>query len=266
MADLNRQMVNLSKKINILEKQLGESSAELAELRVALAPFLARYKQVLSQHERLVEAQRELSDIRSVQGDEGAQQPSDAVTALTRLLYEQDINALSVSEQYERTWKGKEHVQIYGSVVAELPEASDRLKKMYMEIVPRLHPGLTRLRDEYKRRKILLEKVDTAYARRDLISLQGVHEALIDREQNLPTVVDEDAVARLRRRVFDLEQTIANIEGRVSEFRFGEIARVKAQADFLEKQGRDLLSELFEEMQQELDAVTRELNSLKSLE
>jgi len=134
---------------------------------------------------------------------------------------------------------------------------------MYMVIVPRLHPGLTRLRDEYERRKLLLEKVDLAYARRDAISLQGIHDALKGRDQNLPAVVDEAAVARLRRRVFDLEQTIANIEGRVSDFRFGEIARVKAHTDFFKKQERDLLSELSDEMQQEADLAIRELKSLE---
>ena len=108
MADLNRQMVNLSKKINVLEKKLGESSAELAELRVVLAPFLARYKKVLNQHERLVEILRELNDARSIQGDQGAKQPGDAETALTRLLYGRDIiPGQGMPSRLKRYWPAK---------------------------------------------------------------------------------------------------------------------------------------------------------------
>ncbi len=261
MSDLNRQMAELSRRIAELEARLGEVAGEHTELTHAMAPFLARYrKEILPYQEELNNVRREIADLKVILGDQGAKR-SRGAERLTSFLPEDYV---PVQEQYERVWKGKGSPRPQDPRDPDMPPASLSLKRLYGEVVARVHPDLADTPIERARRRRLMERVEEAYLRRDKRSLEAMADAHRERS-NLLAIVDEKAVKELEDRVFLLEELIHRLEGESFELRYGDIAKVKARADQASAEGRDLLRELSAELQRDLRQAQEELAGLRAL-
>lgn len=260
MTSLQRQMADLSKQIAELEQRLGRAAGELADLRAVVAPFVDRYRdEVLKYHLELVQVQRQIADLRGIQGDREALDAGVADTALSRLVNTPEYRP--VQEQYERVWHGK-HPPRPEDLDDNLPPVSPTIASLYTEIVAKLHPDLAETLRERKRRTSLMHEVDQAYVSRNEVSLRAVAEAHRDRS-SLPAVIDDRTVRNLRRRAFMLEQVIARIEGQVYELRHGDIAKIRAYAEHARARGRDFISELSAELQYDLRQARQELAELQ---
>lgn len=248
---------DLSKQIADLESRLGEVASELAELRAVMGTFLARYRrEVLRYHNRLVRTQRQIADLRGLMGERAALLEGRANTALTRLIGSGDHPSPLPDDQHQRV-EG-----VSAQEAQHPPPASPTLKRLYTEVVARLHPGLAETLEEYQRRRILMAEVDRAYIRRDETALRAVAEAVRD-SSGLPVVVNEHMLKRLRKRVFMLEQVIVQLEGQVYELRYGSAARLYAYVQQAQAAGRDLLGELHIALRRELHQARQVLAALQ---
>jgi hypothetical protein len=258
MADLHQEMQELSQQIAEFKKELGRVAGGIAELESVLGPFMARFQQeVLRYHEALVSVQREIADLRAMRGDRGAKGAGEISSPLDR--FSEDY--VSVEEQYQRTWKGKEVPKFAGA--EGLPPASPKLKAYYAEVAASLHPDLVDAPAERERRRELMQKANQAYVRRDEISLHALASAQRERS-SLPAIVDERVVEQLRDQVFALEELITRLEGQHFEMRYGTVAKIKAHADAAEANGQDLLQELSIEIQDKLRLAQERLAALKA--
>jgi hypothetical protein len=258
--DLQQEMSRLSKQIDELEAQLGEVAGEHAELSSAMATFLARYRQeVLRYQEELVAAQREVADLRVMLGDEQARDSGGVGESSNPI----DDEYLSVEEQYERVWKGKKPPPPTDPRDPDMAPASTAMKKLYGKLVASLSPALADSPAEQARRKGLMRQVSEAFVRRDQRSLAAMADSQRDRS-NLPALVDPKIVRQLEERTLMLEELIHHYEGESYELRYGEIARLKAQADQAEAMGRDFLGQLNREIRQELQGARRTMADLRA--
>ena len=256
MADTQHQIAELSKKISALQIDMGELCGEVAELNVIMSPFLARYQQLIwPYYETLAKTQREIADLRVSKGDKSAISAGEARSPLDRF-----FDDPSVLEQYERVWLGKKSTKTIGPSISLAPE---EVKQVYAEVVGYLHPELTEDPAERDRRRQLMVKVDDAYVRRDLPSLNAIAE-MYRVHSSLPGRAPEDVLQHLRDRVVLLEKAITRIEGQKFELRYGLVAKIKAVAEQLWKEEkRDLLTELSQEIRRSLSEAQNELDNLR---
>ncbi len=260
MPDLNWQVADLTRQIADLEDRLGEVAGELAELQSVMATFLARYRrEVMRYHNKLVRVQRQIADLQGLMGDRAALREGHADTALIRLVGREE--RLAPPQDGKRLWPSEQ--ASVRSIQDNLPPASPALKRLYTEVVARLHPGLAGTLEEYQRRRVLMAEMDRAYVQRDELSLRAVAEAIRERG-DLPMRADEWSLKRLRKRCFMLEQVISQLEGQVYELRYGTVARVYAHAQQAQSAGRDLLGELRDELREELQQARRKLAALQN--
>ncbi len=249
---------DLSKQIADLESRLGEVASELIELQAVMATFLVRYRrEVLRYHNRLVRTQRQIADLQGLMGDRTALLEGRANTALTRLVESGGHFSPPAGSQHRQTEEAAAQ-----DVQDSPPPASLTLKRLYAEVVARLHPGLAETLEEYQRRRILMAEVDRAYVRRDETTLRAVAETVRE-HGNLPVVVNEHTLKRLRKRAFMLEQVIVQLEGQVYELRYGSAARLYAYAQQAQAAGRDLLGELHIALRRELHQARQMLAALQ---
>lgn len=261
MSDISDRMSSLSRQVASLQEQLAAVTGEYAELIHVLAPFLNRYQtEVLDLHAELVQIQREIVDYRLRLGDNQASRAGVAQTALGRLV-ETDYD--TVQEQYERIWKGKGHGTMQIDLSKVLPPASERLKELYAFIVRKKHPTLATSYESRHRRSEFMSQVNYAYVHRNIVALEAVADALRDRG-DLPAIVTEDTVVEMQNLIYRLEQAIMHVEGQIFELRFGDVAKVRAQAAIAHAEGGDLLSQLNRELREEISSARQDLTALRT--
>lgn len=258
MADTQRQIADLSAKVSTLQAQMADLCADVAELHIIMAPFLARYQQMIwPYYESLAKTQREIADIRAARGDRSAINKGEARSPLDRFFDDQGVQA-----QYERSWS---KTAARTEVIQNKEPAPDQVRQVYAEVVGYLHPELSDDPSERDRRRQLMGKADDAYVRRDLPSLEAVAE-MYRVHSSLPGRAPEDVIEHLRARVMTLEVAIGKVEGQRYDLRYGMIAKVKSFAEQMWKeQKRDLLSELSQEIRESLNNALEELENLRDV-
>jgi hypothetical protein len=255
--DLQQEISRLSHQIDDLEGQLGEVAGEHAELSSAMAPFLERYRQqVLRYQEELAAVEREVADLRVMLGDLGARDASSGSNSASPI----DSDFLSVEAQFERMWKGKRPPPPTDPRDPNMPPASEALKKLFGKLVANLYTGTPA---EQARRKGLMRQISEAFIRRDQRSLEALADAQRDRS-NLPALVDPKIVKQLGERILVLEELIHRFEGESFDLRYGELAKLKAQADKAESMGGDFLAELSRQLRQDIQNAQRTVAELRA--
>lgn len=256
MAELHTEMRDLSEQIATLKPRLAKASGELAELNSVMQPFMALFRQeVLRFHDALLAMQREISDLKAMQGSVSDRDAGQVASPLGQFTG----SVLSVQEQYDRTWGGKEVPEFEGP---NLPPASDKLKAFYADVLVAVHPDLQTKGKDRKKYEELLQKANAAYVKRDVITLDSM--ATMYRERsNLPALVTQEVVDQLQDLVDAMEELSGQIEGEIFELQYSEITRIKAYVDDAKSKGHDLVKELSEKVRQALQAANEELAALK---
>ena len=85
--NLERQMRRYSEKASELGLKLGEVSAKHAQITYLLRKFLARFNtEILPMHERLLDVQRQITDIKILTGEKERLDETTGSTSLLTLL------------------------------------------------------------------------------------------------------------------------------------------------------------------------------------
>lgn len=258
MPDLHDQMRLLHDQIKTLEIRLGEVCGDYVEITAALAPFLTRYRdEIMRYHRALVLAQREIADVRVFLGEKKAMEQGSANSPLDEFLKRED---LSVQEQYARIWEGKDVPRPEG--LENGKPISKELKELYGKAIAALHPDLAVSAKDRRGRIGLFNQVNSAYLRRDVNTVRMAVDSTTP-QSTLPAIPDTELVRKMRDRVYILEELIAKIEGYYYDYRYGDIAKVRAYAKQAEDEGKDFIGDLSLEIQTALTHVADELAKLK---
>ena len=257
-----QQMKSLASSIARLEMQLGKVAGQMAELSKTIAPFLARYQRdVLRYHQEVAVLQREIMDLRGMIGDSDALAPGEAESPLNKILATDYEGIPSVEEQYRRIQEG--YKGVFGPESETLPPASEAVKRLYGKAISLTHPDLARTLKERKQRAPLVNRVNTAYLKRDEMTLQIVVDSYTP-QSNLPIHANHSYADEMRQQALKLEQLIQRLEGQLYDVQHGDVARVWSQAQEAKNEDRDLLSELSTQLQELRSAKQRERDELRA--
>ena len=143
---------------------------------------------------------------------------------------------------------------------------SEDLKKLYREIAQRVHPDLaTDAADRAKRNKVMAD-VNRAYAAGDEAKLR----AILNQWETSPDAVTGDGIGaelvRTIRKIHQVEERLSAIAVEISSLNGSELSVLKVKADAERMSGRDMLSDMAEQLEGQLRALRQQRDDLRSKE
>lgn len=134
---------------------------------------------------------------------------------------------------------------------------SPELKRLYREAAKKVHPDTATDEADRARRESLMQQVNAAYAAGDEDALR---QTLVDLDAS-PDAVRGSGIAadliRVLRQLKQLRGRIAAIELEIANMAENDLAKLKAKADAVVAEGRDLLAEMATSVQSRIN-VTRQ--------
>lgn len=267
MGYLDSEIQRLRAEIDQREGELAGLEAEVLDIQREMQSFTDRYN-------RLVQPlAARLEIIRSAIAELEAQQsPPPQLGPPPAQLLEQTWTPppdyVPVEEQYRRMWEIPKQRAAAGLDVpaAHRPAVDDSpaaVKTLYRQLARRYHPDLAVDPQERARRNRLMAEINDAYSRQDVEALQALAAQSEGADLDQPLAAFQ--LQQLRQVYNQLEQRIQWLKRQRSDLLNGELMWLKIQQAFAARQGRDLLREMADQMEQEYRDCMRRLDELRRL-
>lgn len=249
-ASLVKQMtpeeIELEKKraeLSTLEEELAQKELDLTTLQVSLEDLRRRYLRIVG--------------VKLTQLDEIEAQIAEILARL-------EPKNEEVQEKADRSrTQAQESANATGSIAEEEYEAgpfrpSEDLKQLYRDLAKKVHPDLSPDDHARERRHVFMQEVNRAYAERNEERLRSL---LHEWERSPDSVSGEGTGAELIRIIRQIAMVHARIEAISKEMenhKESELYKLKLKIDEAEDEGRDLLSDMGDEVDVQIeDANTR---------
>jgi hypothetical protein len=152
---------------------------------------------------------------------------------------------------------------VYGQSAAKTEfTASRELKSLYREVARRVHPDLASGEQDRQRRESLMADANRAFEQGDADCLRRI----IQEYEASPESVEGDGVGaelvRVIRKITLVRARLEQIEKEITTLGTSETAKLKAKAEDLVRQGRDLFAELAEHIKGQIKIARQQLPDL----
>jgi hypothetical protein len=256
MRVLATQIRDLERMVRTAETELLKRESELFDLRADLAIF-----------ERLYEARIgiKLAELASVKAEiKACQRHLDDYRIWASAAVRRRFGAqyTPVVEQYRQAQQHDEpgfSFASFGDQLVDLPlsaEDEQQLKKLYRQLCRRFHPDLAQDEVERKCRTEMMARINAAYTARDLHELMSLY-AQTDCEAQVPNGLSGRAKAK--RRLESLRDILARIQQRLDvvnqeldKLVHSDLLGMSVEVKLARQQGRDLLTEMEANVNEEL--------------
>jgi predicted nucleic acid-binding Zn-ribbon protein len=234
-----------------LELDLLNSQTELAEFNAELE------RRIVPLQKRLAEVQAALKEARQRASRQilwGARATSPDIPE-------------DVSAQYQRMWGPDPAQGAYSAPPSadRFAEIESQLKLLYRALAKRFHPDLSADPAEKPWREKMMARVNTAYHAQDLTALrQLAAEPNVAPASAAPLAPKTRAqiMADLQAEIERLDQLASTLEQQLDDLAKSPAVRLKLDAVFARRAGRDLVAELAAQLQADLTRAEKELASL----
>jgi hypothetical protein len=261
VTDLQEQITRLKGEIEELQAILTDQETQVLDLEYDLNTFKARYDRIVLPVETRLKAAKEAvaelehQRISRLMGDE----------APLTSTWTPPEGYVSVEEQFRRAWQKPAG----GSAppprptVSQVKEAerATTLKKLYRQLASRYHPDLTTDPDERVTRTQLMARINEAYAQRDLEALQALA------AQGEPANPDAPLAALHLRELQQIRRQLAEriefLERQRLSLMHSDLMDLKLEDQFARLQGRDLLQEIADRLEEEYATWMARLDKLR---
>jgi hypothetical protein len=247
--------IELEKKraeLSILEDDLSLKELDLTTLQAVLEDLRRRYLRIVGV---------KLANL-------------DGINAkIAEILSRLDPKDEEVKKEADRSRKqADESADATGSIAADEYEAepfkpSDDLKQLYRDLAKKIHPDLAPNEQSRERRNRFMQEVNQAYSGRNEERLRSL---LHEWESSPDSVVGEGTGAELIRIIRQIASVHARIEAIGREMKYlkeTELYSLKLRVDEAQDEGRDLFTEMAEEVDGRIEkANTRLIDVNKRLE
>ena len=136
-------------------------------------------------------------------------------------------------------------------------KASPELKKLFKEVAKRIHPDYATDEADRHKREQLMKEANAAYERGDAAALRRI----LEEYESSPVSVKGFAVAadleRVIRQIKQIAARLSQIEVEIASLIDSDLAKLRAKVDAARAQGRELLSEMAEDVRRRIDAARR---------
>lgn len=241
MKPEERELVRKLKEQERLEAELAECELRLATLRGELRSLEARYLNLVGA------PYAELDELRAQIAERlAAEEPDNE--RLQRAAREARARA-NESRSAAPNNEAREHKAF---------SPSPDLKRMYREAAKRIHPDLTADPKDRERRQELMAAVNHAYQQGDESGIAKVLETY----ESSPEAVQGDGagaeLVRVIRKLSLMNNRLGEIETELQTLLNSDLYLLKVQADDAQEQGRDLIAEMADKVDQRIsDAKAR---------
>lgn len=267
-AETPQQKIDrLRAKLDGLQKSYIRAEAELAEMEASMRDFETEFNlQVgfLLEELALVEAELEAYKSRIRQ---------------TRMDQSIGEGYQSVEDQYEAKWNAPRNKRPRAKIepMAETaPITQTRLKKLYRELARKYHPDLALNDEDRARRTAKMAAINEAYKAGSLVELQALADEAVPAE---PASVIEtpaaqaatkgpgsevDQVQVLRDEIDRMQRQLYRVEDAIRNFHHRPLVDLALEAKLAQRDGRDLLAELAEELKRKIARKEAERDMIRS--
>lgn len=140
---------------------------------------------------------------------------------------------------------------------------SEDLKHLYRELAKKIHPDLSPNEEVREVRHRFMQEINQAYAKGDAQRLQEI----LARWENSPESVAGEGIAidlvRVIRKIAHIRERLVAIQKEIDDLKNSDLYALKKNVDEATGEGRDLLAEMADEMDEQIDVVKTHLRKLK---
>ena len=248
VSRLSPEEEELARKRNelaLLQAEVGDRELHLASLRVELSIFERRY---------LREVGKLYADL-----DEWKAKIAQLVAEEERTI-EARSAATEARTQAEESYSAAHGEAARGAEFIPSPE----LKKLYRDLAKRVHPDLATDEADRAHRERSMSEANRAYERGDVDALRRILEEYESSPESVKgTGVAADLV-RVIRQIRQLQKRLVQIEVEITTLCESDIAKLKAKAEQLSDQGRNLLAEMAEDVNRQIDIESRRVEEIST--
>lgn len=221
-----------------LQAELAERELFLTNLRAELSAFEGQYlRQVGALYAELDEWNAKIAERLAAQ--EGTEEARSAA-AHARTQAEESKSAVQ-----EASAKGEGF------------KASPELKKLFKEVARRIHPDYATDDADRRKREQLMKEANAAYERGDAEMLKRN----LEEYESSPESVQGEGIAadlvRVIRQIKQVTSRLSQIEVEITSLIDSDIAKLKAKAEAARVEGRELLTEMAEDVRKRIDMARR---------
>src|SRR5271154_3681926 len=230
-----------------IESELAERELRSANLRAELGAFEQQYLHFVGSR------YAELDELKAGIAERTAKQHPG--------------NARAQHAAQEAREHAKETKNAAGEKLESSPqafEASPEMKRLYRDVAKRIHPDLTSDRNDRAKRQALMAEANEAYQRGDEARLAKI---LTEYAWRPETGQGEGAGAELVRVIRGISQArgrLAEIEAELQELLRSELYQLKTRVDEAERDGRDVLREMIDKVEDQIAQAKRRLEPVPS--
>jgi hypothetical protein len=241
-------------KSNIAERQdrIADLELELSDTKNELSRFEIEYETRVGHLERRLENAR--SQLKAARRQTAHQ------THLDDRSDEDEVP--DVMEQFRRTWSRRETPP--PPPVPEKPAdeiSKEELKFLFRSLAKLYHPDLVTEIYDKKRRAEVMTKINRAYAAGDVATLQSFLEPPSSpepprRKSRAETIIE------LREELQRLDRVVRDLENELNRLINSETVRLMLDVSIAQREGRDLLGDMAEELAVEIEQTEAEYRAL----
>jgi hypothetical protein len=232
------ELAKKREELALLHAELADRELLLTDLRAELSAFEALYlRQIGTLYAQLDEWNAKVAERFAEQ--EGTE---EARSAATQARAQAEESNSAVRE---------------GAAKGEGFKASPELKKLFREVAMRIHPDhATDEADRHKRTQ-LMKEANAAYERGDAETLRRI----LEEYESSPESVKGEGVAadlmRVIRQIRQVRSRLSQIELEIASLIDSDIAKLRAKVEVARAEGRELLTEMAEDLRKRIDAARR---------
>jgi hypothetical protein len=257
MEDIQTQLAFLEAEVARQQASLATVQAEVAELERELVEFQQRYERLLAplaaRLRAVKEAIDELEHRRFIDNYMAAAPPVSGPPPPT--------NYIPVEEQYRRAWEKKPAEDAPPPITPRRPPPEASLKNLYRYLARRFHPDLASDAADRERRNRLMAMINEAYDQgdADLLRYLGDQPFAMDTAESLDTL----RLHQLQAMTNELAERIEQATQARAGLMHNDLMRLKVEEKLAKRQGRDLLREMSQQMEQEYWERVAQLEELR---
>jgi hypothetical protein len=232
------ELAKKREKLALLQSELAERELFLTNLRAELAAFEGQYlRQVGTLYAELDEWNAKIAE--RLADHEGTQEARSAAA-----------QARTQAEESKSAVPGE-------AATAQEFTSSPVLKALYREVAKQVHPDLATDEVDRHKREQLMAEANAAYQRGDVEMLRQILEEYASSPESVKGVGVAADLVRVIRQIKQIRSRLAQIELVIATLIDSDIAKLRAKVEAARAEGRELLTEMAEDVRKRIDLARR---------